>query len=84
MFTYYSTDKVWLDSLYLPTEKKLIAMPASSFIDAVVFAHLPRLNGQLKDGDDPQKVMWLSVSDESIIFEGYINMDIKIITTQSK
>jgi hypothetical protein len=84
LIKYYSTEKVWPDSLYLLAEKKLIEMPEISFIDADGFAHIPMLLGKLKDGDNSQKVLWLPVPDEKYILEGSLDGDIKIIPTQPK
>jgi len=84
LLKYYSTEKVWPDSLYLLAEKKLIEMPEISFIDAEGFAHIPMLLGQLKVGEKTQKVLWLPVPDEKYILEGFLDGDIKIIPTQPK
>jgi hypothetical protein len=84
LLKYYSTEKVWPGSLYLLAEKKLIEMPEISFMDADGFAHIPMLLGQLKDGKETQKVLWLQIPDAKYILEGSLNGDIKIIPSQSK
>jgi hypothetical protein len=42
------------------------------------------LLGQLKDGKETQKVLWLEIPDAKYILEGSLNGDIKIIPTQPK
>jgi hypothetical protein len=81
---YNAIEKAWPDSLYLLAEKKLITISDISFIDKEGFAHIPMLLGQLKDGKETQKVLWLEIPDAKYILEGSLNGDIKIIPSQSK